>query len=156
MFLPILITKSFKEIVGSFTYAEHSNLFWGEVTWRGLVTWPWAAWIWNFHVRKWCLNKCAENGSAPVFFLDICERPQGVRPGPALVYLDAPWELLARLWACWCPQNDIFGCMDANVACSVHAIMTYFVFVQFYTIQHGWIWAARYFSGLLMFRLPAK
>ena len=28
---------------------EHSNLFWGEVTWRDLVTWPWVTWVRNFH-----------------------------------------------------------------------------------------------------------
>ena len=33
-----------------FSYDEHSNFsLGGEVTWRDLVTWPWATWVWNFH-----------------------------------------------------------------------------------------------------------
>ena len=31
------------------SYDEFSNFLWGEVTWRDLVTWPWANWVWNFY-----------------------------------------------------------------------------------------------------------
>ena len=30
------------------SYDEHLN-FWCEITWRGLLTWPWVTWFWNFH-----------------------------------------------------------------------------------------------------------
>ena len=30
-----------------FSYVKHSNVFWGEVTWRDLLTWSWVTWVWN-------------------------------------------------------------------------------------------------------------
>ena len=32
------------------SYDEHSNFFWGETTWRDLVTWSWVIWAWNFYM----------------------------------------------------------------------------------------------------------
>ena len=47
------------------SYGEHSNFFWGEVTWHDLVTWPWVIWVWN-------LRTCAEKAYKQV--CQICEK----------------------------------------------------------------------------------
>ena len=46
------IVKRFK--VGSVWLWRTFKLFsWTEVTWRDLVTWPCAIWVWNFHIMCW-------------------------------------------------------------------------------------------------------
>ena len=48
--------KVLRRSFGRCRYDEHSNFFfWGEVTWRDLVTWHWAIWVWNLH------NMCAQD-----------------------------------------------------------------------------------------------
>ena len=51
----ILITVSknvLRWLVIWYSYDEHSNFFWGEVTWLDLVTWIWVTGFWN--LRNMC------------------------------------------------------------------------------------------------------
>ena len=66
------------------SYDEHSNFFWGKVTWRDLVIWHWVTRLGNF--QNMCGKKCMNRFVNPAalraaVFLDICDEPEwGVWP----------------------------------------------------------------------------
>ena len=98
-----LVVRGLRWSVIRCSYDDHSNLFWGEVTWRDLVTWPWVTWVWNWY--KMC-GKDVWTGvpkrrrRAPPFF-EISPKPlRGCLniPGPARSYSIRSFAALQLFW----------------------------------------------------------
>ena len=88
------------------SYDEHSNFFWGEVTWCDLVTWPWVNWVWKFLTcAEKIMNTCVKN--VPTFLRYLRKKYAGMcaphlphGPARVIIHVSSSKRRLGSLLHC--------------------------------------------------------